>query len=96
MIWNYIANFRKYYLKSGHKLDELAYQTPFYPIVPWLVIILCSVSIIGIAFDPNQRIALIIGIPFTILCFFYYQLFFSKKASVAIENQEVGELSDEF
>ncbi|WP_227644951.1 hypothetical protein, partial [Enterococcus durans] len=43
------------------------------------------VSIIGIAFDPNQRIALIIGIPFTILCFFYYQLFFSKKASVAIE-----------
>ena len=99
-VWLSIAwaqlNFRKYYLKSGHKLDELAYQTPFYPIVPWLVIILCSVSIIGIAFDPNQRIALIIGIPFTILCFFYYQLFFSKKASVAIENQEVGELSDEF
>ena len=99
-VWLSIAwaqlNFRKHYLKSGHKLDELDYQTPFYPIVPWLVIILCSVSIIGIAFDPNQRIALIIGIPFTILCFFYYQYFFSKKASVAIENQEVGELSDGF
>ena len=99
-VWLSIAwaqlNFRKQYLKSGHKLDALDYKTPFYPIVPWLVIILCSVSIIGIAFDPNQRIALIIGIPFTILCFFYYQLFFSKKASVAVENQEVGELSDGF
>lgn len=73
-------NFRKQFLKKGHKVDELNYQTPFYPVIPWLVILMCLLSIIGIAFDPNQRIALFIGIPFVIICFVYYQVVYSKKA----------------
>lgn len=70
--------FRKAFIKQ-HQLSELKYQTPGYPLVPWLVIILCAISLIGIYFDPNQRIALYFGIPFTILTTLVYQLFYRKQ-----------------
>ena len=70
--------FRKVFIKQ-HQLSELKYQTPGYPLVPWLVIILCAISLIGIYFDPNQRIALYFGIPFTILTTLVYQLFYRKQ-----------------
>ncbi|GLB47609.1 putative amino acid permease YbgF [Philodulcilactobacillus myokoensis] len=72
-------NFRKHFLKMGHHLDELKYKTPLYPVLPWLVIIICTISLVGIAFDPNQRIAIIIGIPFSIICYGYYQIVYKKK-----------------
>lgn len=72
-------NFRKSFVKQGGKVKDLSYKTPLYPFIPWLVIILCLVSLIGIYFDPNQRVALYIGIPFTVLCYGYYELFFKKK-----------------
>ena len=70
--------FRKAFIKQHH-LSDLKYQTPGYPLVPWLVIILCSISLIGIYFDPNQRIALYFGIPFTILTTLVYQLVYRKQ-----------------
>ncbi|WP_430597860.1 amino acid permease [Enterococcus sp. AZ177] len=83
-------NFRKQYLKSGQSVADLGYQTPMYPIVPWLVIILCAISMIGIAFDPNQRVALLIGIPFLIICYAYYELIFKKK----IADSQIDETND--
>ncbi|MDF7626312.1 amino acid permease [Lactobacillaceae bacterium L1_55_11] len=71
-------NFRHQFLKE-HDVSELKYKAPWYPLTPWLVIIFCLASIVGIAFDPDQRIALIIGIPFSLLCYGYYQLFFARK-----------------
>ena len=76
--WSHL-NFRKQFIKNGGNVNELKYKAPFYPLLPILVIVLCLVSMIGIAIDPNQRIGLIIFIPFVILCFGYYQLVFSKK-----------------
>lgn len=72
-------NFRKQYLEQGGEIAALSYATPWYPYVPWLVIVICILSIVGIAFDPNQRIALYVGIPFVIGCFCYYQFFYPKK-----------------
>ncbi|TPR24638.1 amino acid permease [Apilactobacillus micheneri] len=72
-------NFRKQFIKNGHSTIELSYKAPFYPILPWLVIVICSLSLIGIAFDPNQRIAIIIGIPFSIICYVSYKIFYSRK-----------------
>lgn len=93
MVWLSIGwaqlNFRKYYLKSGHQVADLGYKTPWYPVIPWAVIIVCLISIAGIAFDPNQRIALIIGIPFTLACFAYYQIFFSKKAENMLKGEKI-------
>ena len=72
-------NFRKQYIQNGGLISDLKYKAPLYPVVPILVIILCLVSMVGIAIDPNQRIGLIIFIPFVILCFGYYQLVFKNK-----------------
>lgn len=72
-------NFRKEFLRQGHTIENLAYKVPYYPVVPWLVILICLLSIMGIAFDPNQRIALIVGIPFVVVCFGYYQVMYRKK-----------------
>ncbi|UQS84426.1 amino acid permease [Apilactobacillus apisilvae] len=73
-------NFSKLFLKK-HSIDELTYKTPMYPIIPWLVIIICTLSLIGIAWDPNQRIAIIIGLPFAIICYLTYKLFYERKGA---------------
>ncbi|GAP03041.1 arginine permease RocE [Fructobacillus pseudoficulneus] len=77
-VWIIIAwaqlNFRQQFLKS-HQLSELKYRTPLYPLTPILVILICLASIVGIGFDPNQRIALIIGVPFSLLLYLFYIIF---------------------
>ena len=79
--------FRKVFLAT-HDISELSYRTPGYPVVPWLVIIFCVISIIGIYFDPNQRIALYFGIPFTIISALIYQLFYSRR------THDISKLAD--
>lgn len=78
IVWMAIAlselNFRKVFLKSGHSLDELAFKTPGYPVVPWLAFILSGLSCILIWFDPNQRIALYYTVPFVAICYAGYYL----------------------
>jgi len=76
LVWMAIAlselNFRKAYLKAGHKLEDLVYQTPGYPVVPWLAFILSGLSCLLIWFDPNQRIALYYTLPFVAICYLGY------------------------
>lgn len=40
--------------------------------MPIAALLLCSASCIGLAFDPNQRIALFCGVPCIILCYLIY------------------------
>ncbi|MCO6545571.1 MAG: S-methylmethionine permease [Gilliamella sp.] len=54
---------------SENQKNALKYKAPFYPFVPILGFILCLIACIGLAFDPEQRIALYCGIPFVIVCF---------------------------
>ncbi|MGB8000248.1 MAG: S-methylmethionine permease [Anaerobacillus sp.] len=70
--------FRKRYLKEGNSIKDLGFRTPFYPFVPVLAFILCLASLIGIAFDPTQRVAIYCGIPFIALSYGSYYL--SKRA----------------
>lgn len=70
-------NFRKAFLKE-HSIDELSYQTPFTPVLPYITIILLVISIIGIAWDASQRAGLYFGIPFVILCYVYHYLRYKK------------------
>lgn len=85
VVWMGIAAsqfmFRKRFLQDGGQLHDLAFRTPLYPVVPIAAFFLCLASVIGIAFDPNQRIALICGIPFIILCYaaYYVTAFIRKK-----------------
>ncbi|NLS38432.1 amino acid permease [Fructobacillus tropaeoli] len=80
-VWIVIAwaqlNFRRQYQKE-HDIKDLKYKAPLYPLTPIVVIVACLASIIGIGFDPNQRIALIIGVPFSLFLYGYYQIFQTK------------------
>ena len=66
--------FRKQFLAEGHDLSELKYKSPWFPFVPVMGAILCVAVMVGMGFDPDQRIALYCGIPFTVLCFVVYHL----------------------
>ena len=66
--------FRKQFLAEGHDLSELKYKRPWLPFVPVMGAILCIAVMVGMGFDPDQRIALYCGIPFTVLCFVVYHL----------------------
>ncbi|MFB9768423.1 amino acid permease [Lactiplantibacillus modestisalitolerans] len=78
IVWMAIAlseiNFRKAYRRSGKPLDQLAFKTPGYPLVPWLAFILSGLSCLLIWFDPNQRIALYYTVPFVLLYYAGYYL----------------------
>ncbi|MDN4527155.1 S-methylmethionine permease [Fictibacillus fluitans] len=76
VVWMSISvaqfNFRRQFLKEGNSVNDLAYRTPIYPLVPIAAFVLCLASLIGIAFDPTQRIALYCGVPFMLVCYGSY------------------------
>ena len=45
-----------------------------FPLVPILGGALCLVVMIGMGIDPDQRVALYCGIPFTVLCYVIYHM----------------------
>ncbi len=65
--------FRRQALRAG-QLDRLGYRAPWYPWTPILGFTLCLLACIGLAFDPQQRIALWCGLPFVALCYGAYAL----------------------
>ncbi|MCX8649533.1 S-methylmethionine permease [Gilliamella sp. B2776] len=70
-VWLSICASHYFYRKqlSASEQKNLKFKAPFYPVVPILGFILCLIACIGLAFDPEQRIALYCGIPFVIFCF---------------------------
>ncbi len=73
VVWMSISvaqyRFRKQFLREGHVVDELVYRTPLFPFVPIAAFVVCLISLIGIGFDPTQRVALYCGIPFIVICY---------------------------
>lgn len=63
---------RRAFVRNGGDVATLTYRAPFYPVLPLLAFGLCLVSVIGLAFDPNQVAALYFGIPFVGLCYLYF------------------------
>lgn len=75
-VWLSICASHYFYRKqlSPSEQKNLKFKAPLYPFVPILGFILCLVACIGLAFDPEQRIALYCGIPFVIVCFIVHHL----------------------
>ena len=71
--------FRKQFIREGGNVNDLVFKTPLYPIVPILAFVLCALSLVGIGFDPAQRIALYCGIPFVLTTYTVYHLVYRKK-----------------
>lgn len=83
LIWVIIAwcqlRFRREYLKLGGQIKDLVFQTPFYPLVPYLAIALNLIVIGSLYFDESQRIVLYTGIPAVALIYLYYRVFMDKR-----------------
>lgn len=77
---------RRAFVKNGGNVAALPYKAPLFPLVPILAFSLCFVSLIGIAFDPNQIAALYFGIPFVGACYAFFYFKYGRKAR---SNQRV-------
>lgn len=73
VVWMSIAaaqmSFRRHFVANGGQLDELKYRVKPYPLVPIAALLACTLSLVGVAFDPEQRISLYFGIPFIAWCY---------------------------
>ncbi|MDN4594630.1 amino acid permease [Polycladomyces subterraneus] len=78
VVWISIAAsqffFRKRFLAEGGKLEELKYRTPLYPVVPILAFALNTIVLFSMGLIPDQRIALICGIPLMVIIYLSYML----------------------
>lgn len=66
--------FRRRFAAAGGDVRGLHYRAPASRVLAWLSIVALVASLIGVGFDADQREALTIGVPFTVLCLVYYRL----------------------
>lgn len=66
--------FRRRFIREGGKVEDLKFKTPLFPLLPLIAFTLNCIVLISLAFDPEQRLALYIGVPFTIMCYLIYHL----------------------
>lgn len=76
-VWIAIAasqlSFRRRFLAAGGEIAGLHYRAPASRVLAWLSIIALVASLIGVGFDADQREALTVGFPFTVICLVYYR-----------------------
>lgn len=70
--------FRRKFIREGGRVEDLKFKTPLYPFLPLLGLILNIIVLVSLAFDPDQRIALYCGVPFTIACYLIYHFRIKK------------------
>jgi amino acid permease len=67
-------NFRKVYLKEGNNINKLKFKAPLYPVLPILGIILYTILVIIMIFEPTQRIALYSSLPIFAVLYLVYRI----------------------
>lgn len=78
---------RRAFVRNGGDVSTLSYKAPLYPLVPILAFSLCLVSLVGIAFDPNQIYALYFGVPFVIGCYVFFHFKYGhSRRTAALAN----------
>ena len=63
---------RRAFVRDGGDLSTLPYRTPLFPLLPIAAFLLLLISVIAIAFDPNQVAALYFGVPFVAACYLFF------------------------
>lgn len=71
---------RRSFVKNGGDVAALSYKAPLFPLVPILAFSLCLISLIGIAYDPNQVAALYFGFSFVGACYAFFYFKYGRKA----------------
>ena len=73
-------NFRRKWLREGHTLAELKFKTPWFPLVPILGFIFCTITGLSMAADPEMLSGFIGCLIFMAACYAsYYWLYHPKK-----------------
>ena len=70
---------RRRFVREGGVVADLTYRTPWYPFLPILAFVVLLISVVAIAFDPNQVAALYFGVPFVGACYLYFWLRHGRK-----------------
>ncbi len=72
-------NFRKKWLREGHTLAELKFKTPWFPLVPILGFVTCTITGISMAFQPDLLSSFIGCLIFMAFCYVSYYWLYHKK-----------------
>lgn len=66
--------FRRKYIREGGDVKDLKFRVKYYPFIPLLCIVFCSALLIFLLWDPVQRIGVLYGLAFLVLCIVIYSL----------------------
>lgn len=83
--------FRRKYVKSGGRLEDLQYRVKWYPFIPLFCIIFCSAILIFLLWDETQRAGVLYGIGFLLLCIVFYSIKLKRQKREAVQVPEVNE-----
>jgi arginine/ornithine permease len=80
--------FRRKFIREGGNVADLKFKTPLFPFLPILGLTLNIIVLLSLAFDPDQRIALYCGVPFTIACYLIYHFKIKKNREQDVLNEQ--------
>lgn len=83
--------FRRKYVKSGGRLEDLQYRVKWYPFIPLFCITFCSAILIFLLWDETQRAGVLYGIGFLLLCIIFYSIKLKRQKREAVQVPEVNE-----
>lgn len=83
--------FRRKYVKSGGRLEDLQYRVKWYPFIPLFCITFCSAILIFLLWDETQRAGVLYGIGFLLLCIVFYSIKLRRQKREAVQVPEVNE-----
>ncbi|MDO4928118.1 MAG: amino acid permease [Corynebacterium sp.] len=89
-------SFRRWYVREGNDPMQLPYHSPCFPVVPYLALFFLLISLIGVAFDAEQRASLYFGIPFTLMCLGYYRWRHGAGVFRPAARREIGTVAAEY
>lgn len=84
-------NFRRKLEKMGYEISKLKFRTPLFPYLTHLAIWTQIAAIIYMAFNPDLRISLFIGIPMLIVPMVLYNLIGKKQKLSGLEGKNIFE-----
>jgi arginine/ornithine permease len=81
--------FRRRFIREGGKVEDLKFKTPLYPVLPIIGLLLNVSVLVSLAFDPAQRLALYLGVPFVGSCYLIYHFRIKKlrEQDIIVEHE---------
>ncbi len=86
--------FRRKFIREGGRVEDLKFKTPLFPVLPIIALTLNIIVLASLAFDPEQRLALYLGVPFVIGCYLIYHFRIKKNREQDDPDEQELHLQD--